>query len=654
MRTAVWIVAVVLALGGFWWALSGDDARREHQPLPADEPDEAAREPAPTLTASGQAPPSSEPVPIEVPGTPQPATGTRHHLAGELVGLDPEVEGAAVITVAGLTADYRPPPARPTVEARRDGTFSLDVTDVFAGEHTVVDLEVSVEHPGYMPARTQVPVTSGTSKGHEHRYHVRIPLTRAGFLVGRVETERGDPVPAKVGAFFLEDGRPQRGCKASAECDEEGRYRLRVGKRGRYLVAAVASTMSQPAAAEADVVPGSEAEIPALVMRPGVAVRGEVRFRGARLAGAEVRAAPKRPDATWLSMPGARLVWTETGLLHGKAVVTADENGRFAVGGLRPGAYRIQVSDAPDTLMHMACGRDSRQVVDAPATDVVLTLAGCEITLAIVKGGRPLANPNLMIHGRGGSMSCTLNASGEIVLLMPAGETYYVSVWGDGLPQRDLTLEAPADQATHREVIELGTEAAKPQLVVTLAAPGEAQVMLAGFGFFKPSARWAFDRRDVKAKDGRFVIERLQPGTYVMKVRAGGAWWGGHGHYLQESRTVTVPEEGEAEIRLALRPGGRLRIVARNPEGDVVAAPCTIRDAAGAEMAVSYVTRTEHGLTSSGGSLGGQVGSNVDPALPAGTYEIALAHKDYFPKRLTVEVVAGQTKDVEIALQPTR
>ncbi len=657
---ALGCVLLALLLGtSAWWLLRGSGVRPGPNGGVPSAPSEAR---PPELVGTGVArpvapgsPPAAESRPAQEPaGEARREAADPHLLDGELVGFVPAGEAKARIVVTGVTVEYEPVPAHAETTAGPDGHFSLDVTPIFGAGTTIVELHVRADHPDYVPAEARVPVTS-SAEARARRYHVRIPLERAGVLSGRVETARGDPAKTTVAAFRMDGGKPTTDAACAAESDAEGRYRLRVGKAASYLVVAAGSELGTPAQALVDAAPGSHVEVPTLVLGEGVGIRGVARDLTAPLAGASVEAHPDREGAVHLSVGGTDIDWRPHLPAMSGATARTDVRGRFDLTGLAPGPYRLRVAHAAGFTVHVDAAFDSEVVVEAPTTDARLTLHGCLVTLAVVRDGRPVPRSALTVMGTSGCVSLVADAAGEARLLLPAGDEIQVTSADASGAFEPWTFTAPTDRPETREVIDLSTHGGRAAVVVTLGGAGASSVAGAGVAFFSSDTdSWPAETYDLQAEEGRLRVEGAPAGRFVLRVRPGGPWWGGHGLYREESVEVEVPSHGEIDVGVTLHPAGRLRVAARDPDGDFLEAGCEVHDARGERVPVVFVQRTPGGWSATDGTLESDAISSVDPALAPGTYEVRFAMHGYEEKVVSVDVVAGESRDVEVTLEPAR
>ena len=425
--------------------------------------------------------------------------------------------------------------------------------------------------------------------------------------------------------------------------DAEGRYRLRVGGDGRYLIVALNAAQA-PAQILQDLWVGRVVEVPLLVLRYGAAIAGRVTLRGGRPAvdaGVRVR---RLEDGRWLYWKS--LMWFEGRLLRGNAQARTDAQGRYRLAGLQPGRHKVRCGRLKGAHINVTQGREEyEREVDAPAdgVDFEVTLSHLRLVL------RGVPEAGFLVSGSGSTMSLRVKGSYEIGVA--PGETYEIRVERKGFEPLRRSVAAPPEGETKEVAIELEPERPRATLLVTLRPAAGAVPAQAGFGLWRKGSTRIFPdvQRNVTAEKGLFRLGKIDAGSYRLVVRPGGPWLGGMGHFLETETEVEVPEGGTVPVTLEIRRGGRLRIVARTPDGKAVEARCTIRNASGEKLDVWFFERHEGGWSSGTGSLGTGP-TYVDPALAPGTYTIELSFKGYKDEVRTVAVEAGATTVVEVKL----
>ena len=197
----------------------------------------------------------------------------------------------------------------------------------------------------------------------------------------------------------------------------------------------------------------------------------------------------------------------------GRSGVTA-AGGAFAIAGLERGPHRLEVTGSGVVPAALAA-------VDAPAADLIVEVArAVSVAGRVTLDGRPAAGAHVeaAAPGLGPPRETTAGADGRFVLGGLAEGSYAVSARAaaaaalvDGVerfgagPFADVELAlAPAAQVSGRAVDETGAPVAGARVVLGSAAADAAQ------------------RRTLSDSDGRFTLEGLPPGGWVVDGHAPG------------------------------------------------------------------------------------------------------------------------------------
>jgi protocatechuate 3,4-dioxygenase beta subunit len=251
------------------------------------------------------------------------------------------VKGATV-RAAGDTS-WNAPPAERTDER---GEFEL--AGIAPGEYTVVARE-----GGRAPGIASVVVEP------EGEATVSLTVSDGGYVTGRIVDPTGRPLPGRVRLEVFEDrGLPDFASDGvAAEARADGTFAL-----GPVPLGSLGIGVSAPGHASRRV----DALIPArartvdvgdVALDPGLAIRGRVRDRqGDAIDGATVRALGQEPGEA------------------GEAEATSGPDGRFDLGGLRPGRHQVSAS-APGFATAFVTAEAGGEPVDV-VMDAGGTIAG--------------------------------------------------------------------------------------------------------------------------------------------------------------------------------------------------------------------------------------------------------------------------------------
>ncbi len=422
------------------------------------------------------------------------------------------------------TADTLEGAPGPHAITDKDGRFEIRGASCIAGF-------VSVDTPGLVGTGAALPPGSATV---DLELVVVQPVTvRVSVLDGR-----GRPVPgASCGAASAAGGFP-RGGAARTGADGRAVFLVRSAANTPFVVAwrGSGARVSAPLIPGAGQVCDIELRLPP---EETTTLRGRIRDR-AGLPFVHIRVeAVARPSV-------------------GHAFTDAD--GRFSIGGLRPGPHRLNIRGPGITLF--------RKDGFISGTDIALVLPrGHEVRGRLVdESGTPVRYLSLAIVSREQEWNAQTDGDGRFVVLdVPAGE-YGLRPGGDYDPNRDgevnrgpAVVRVPGDPATFRvrrrpaggmirgRVLDANDQPFALGVRVTVRAARA-----------KPPAT----RQASCNLNGDFVIRGLPPGVYQLLVRCGPLSFTG--------KTEVTAGPGEVLIRAPKT--GSIEGVVHGPDGPVTAA----------------------------------------------------------------------------------
>jgi len=542
-------------------------------------------------------------------------------------------------------------PADGTEKRPPAATVVLDVTEIFSGTRPA-EMEIRADHPWYVPAvaRLSVPGSDVVGADGTVEYRTAVPMRRAAAASGRVLDERGNPlrgVPVSLHRL-LRDG-PEDAAAEVAQSAADGSFRLRAGASGDVVVVAAMASL-RPAARTVVATVGTDVPVGDLVVQRGAEISGQVSLAGIPLP-ARVSAAAEPLPARGLQVGASDVAWVDGRPEHRRIDVETDAEGRYRVSGLREGHYRVSVKNVRGLTMHESATRDLARVARAPATDVNFQVNGARLRLEIGGEKPPSGAAAVTLMGGGGVLGVSTDVPGTLTILVGAGSRFQVHVFAEGCEGDERDVLAPAVGEERTERVTLRLKRGKGTVLVTLKTAGDSPAR-AGFGLFPEGSTFPFPsvQKDVEGEAGRFRLTDLEPGSYRLVTRAGGTWYGGQGYYLEASASVEIPATGETSATLTLNLGGRMRIAARDEDGKLLSADCTIRDEKGALMEASFLVRTHDGWAVTTGATDADAPSLVDPPMPVGTYEVRCSREGFSARAVSVKVEAGATADVNVVL----
>ncbi len=331
----------------------------------------------------------------------------------------------------------------------------------------------------------------------------------------------------------------------SAITGPDGRFTIAgLGSR-RYGVAATRSDTAAEAI-EVDLATTDRATV-RLTLAPGAIAGVVVDERGEPVAEARVRATP-----------GGR------GLVLSFGEDITDPHGRFEIGPLLPGTYRLRAASPDDPDTNRYHGDHVEAATGATDARLVLPASGA-ITGVVTVSGQPAPHYAVMFS----TSEFTLvfdtaelfrAADGRFTRRHLAPGTYMVTIVGEGFARqvrRDVvvkasrttdlgTLDATAGREVRGRVVD---ERGQPVADVTVAASRHLLLQGDSFGQNRP---WAEQRAQglfttTTAADGSFVLRGLDPDTAGVRAVA-----------LQDTRRMSPAVELGDDTVLTLAPTGTL------------------------------------------------------------------------------------------------
>ena len=656
---------LILLLGGSYLAFRPPGDGGPERPVQEGTPPGSGAMPRPRagpLPESREGERSASAVSAAQPTVPPPGDASpevRWRLRGRLTGFEPAVGGTpATLTVRVIsTVDLPSPPSVLRIESMQ--AFEADVT-ALATVKGAVELDLRADHPAYLPSSTRIPLgpaSSGSPQG-ERVLNADLKLIRATPVLGRVLDSSGRAIEAATVAAFpiLADGPDERPADRSASAPD-GSFTLRLGPADRYLVAAARQGL-RPALVE---VRGKTAEIAPLILRPGASITGTVTHNGRPFPGAVVSARPIAVQGRTLRLGELEIAGSGDDAFLETGEGQTGEDGTYRVGGLLAGPCRLSCRGPEGSRIHPDVSEWLERTVEAPAKGADLTFETARVVLEVRAGDRPPPKASSGIDGttpeeESISFGIGTDAGGLAAFEARPGAAYEVTVSSRGFRSVTRRVLAAAAGGETRERFDLEPEpAASRFLRLVLRGEGAESLKQAAVGFFAPGSEGFFPdftRGPLEMRSGRIEVEAPPPGRWRLVVRPGGPWNGNTATWLDAETEVEVQEEGNLDVELSLRPGGRIRVAARDPEGRFVQARCVLRDATGQKVRVWFTTQHGEGNWSGhSGALGADAPAVVEPALPPGTYRVDLRQDGYLDRVEEVRVEPGRWKDLEVTLE---
>ena len=165
--------------------------------------------------------------------------------------------------------------------------------------------------------------------------------------------------------------------------------------------------------------------------------------------------------------------------------------------------------------------------------------------------------------------------------------------------------------------------------------------------------------RHAVAEGTRYVVRDLSPGDYLLVARPGGEDGREGAFYTVAEARVRLVVDVEASATLYLRPGGRLVVTTRTPDGGTgVRAKCWLETPTGERLKPTFAKYKRNGSTVSVGRLPPLLGpAFAMDAIAPGRFRLHV--EPYASERLRPQVVdvvieVGRIARVDILLERER
>jgi len=479
---------------------------------------------------------------------------------------------------------------------------------------------------------------------------------------------RPDGTPAS-GAFVallrMIDGRPREEPADQRTTGADGTFRL-LGPSGPALVVGLAEGFL-PIGVPVSLVDRADVPIEPAILATASHIRGRLRILGTPAPkGSRLWApAPVRSKSSFI-LNDVRLAWSEDRLHPDTDSVETDADGLFAIEGLEPGLYAVEVMSIPGAqALHV------RQEVPAPADGIELDIDCARFVVDVRTAGQPLeARIEVTENRRGQGSVWGFSSASHLEFLVTPGSPWELELEREGFVGRSSIVVAPGSGETKSCEFELERSSDGAELVIRLGSTDGRPIPRAGFGLrgterLTGVPRSTFRRcpdgsspsvvRDADAENGEFRLRDIPPGHYQVWIRAGAGWDAASDFRYHDPLEVDLAPRAVEERHVALLDGGRLRVACRDRRGTSLPARCDLKDASGTAIPVTFFTRDEQGSIWIGSSSlhpsapGGM--NDVDRGLPPGRYEVRVSNEGYREAVKTVEVRAGATSEVSVVLE---
>ena len=513
------------------------------------------------------------------------------------------------------------------------------------------EVVASVDHPDLVPAEASLILPDGLDplEPPEEPLVLTVALEPAAVVIGRmVDGASGQPFAGNgfLQAHRLTGDEPADSPSGWSPMQPNGSFRLRLDAEGDHAIALLVPD-HRPATARVSLVRGRVHDLGDVVPTAGVAIEGtSLSSEGRPLADANVFAALKDSKLyrveQWNSELPMYVGWVAGAFEASFAHVKSDARARFRLPALAQASYELDVQD-PD--IHVPVGLSGKLVVQAPA-EVELRPQACTLVVnLVVPAGVQLQGHEVWNHAgrRIPHQVSPWQFEFETVrrYALPPGTDLTLTLNYEGLEPEVLEVQTLGVGARIERTVELRRDAGTAQ--VTFELRGVAVEDGTTFAIVHGNPLNPERESRVEVRDGRLILEDLQPGPGRWTITAGQDRYAPQ-DYLCAVEVRMDLAAGERRVEpLHLTRGGTLILEAFSPEGQRIPARCTVLDADGEELDLVFVARTESGRAAARGHLMAGGPCRATPPLAPGRYRVRLESSHGAPQDLTVVVEAGKT-----------
>jgi hypothetical protein len=396
-------------------------------------------------------------------------------------------------------------------------------------------------------------------------------------------------------------------------------------------------------------------ELATASLASGAVLEGRVLNAGAPAAGASLLVTAE-VDGPSLRLFESDLCWVEERFERRSARLVAGPSGDFVLRGLAPGPYAL-TPVALDPATPLLQGRVDAVEVTAPESSVLVELQLARVSLVLERAdGSPASSRATLTQGAR-ALALDVGTSGACAFAVEPFDPCRVDVQGGLWLPAHFELDAPGPGSTHVERLVLEPAPSRSGLALALTMPagvGLDHVVLelhpqGGDG--RPAAEPLLRRASI---DAGLARAEAPPGTYGVGLFAGGHYEHYTAFLLPVRFDAHLAPGAERALDVALALGGRLRLHVTDPDGGWVPARCVVRDAAGEELGVRFLSWRPERVHNRAGRLWALGPNDVYPNLAPGDYEIELSAPGRETLVVPARVRAGAVSDVRVELGVAR
>ncbi len=552
------------------------------------------------------------------------------------------------------------------VNAASDGSYSIDVSSVFANGVGAIAFELSFHNPRCLTASGAAKLSGGklvTENGVTRlEMHCDATLKPASIVRGTVTLAANDASKFYFAGIVASNadgdvkselgfGRPQVGTGFAAHCAGDGPKTL-----------LLASEHSVPIVLIVNAQLGDSNDIGNVSLPLGLSVRGRVTGLSVADCAHWQVAAQRKGASSWHEMFNNQFAWTNGECQRVAEIADIEGSGTFEFTGLAALDYELCVQPKPQKPQDavLSSANANTVTVHAPAVDVVLSVGSStvEITFPSDKPGPTGATTYLLdtttARGPGRSMR-----PGEVARFsVIPGRSYELNSASEGWQTVDLKLVAPPAGQTMTQTL-AWSELAKAALHWKIVDGDGQPIQRVTIGFFQSDLVLQgvnmFDQllaldtpalsRSLVNSDGDFTILDVPLAKYVVRVHAGSEYRS-EDEFHQPAQFELAATSALDERTIALPLGGRIRLTTTSTKKPLeVKGTLELRDSHDVTVPVIEAQFDSTGCTTFSEVL--SVGTvDLLPNLAPGDYTLTITRPGFADKKLAAKVEAGKATEL--------
>jgi hypothetical protein len=328
------------------------------------------------------------------------------------------------------------------------------------------------------------------------------------------------------------------------------------------------------------------------------------------------------------------------------------DDGAFEIKGLSRASYCLSIV-GPQRGGCTAAGLPPPPCFDAPAVGVQFGASGARVIFEVFHDGKPLQDANIHFDELG-LVDCPTNHAGSADCILPPERDVSARIEHPPLVHRVLTVHTPRAGETivqHVDLVGAGRNASLSLRIVAGDPPEPIE-----FAGITLRGRVESGEMDIVGTlwshpvDGRWVMEELPAGKVSVRVEPNGSWNRMRGMMCTETFDIDLAADQVTEHTVTLRPGGLIRIDARDAAGAPARARIALRDVDGKRVEVWAMVDDGSANPTLHEDAPGATPFLLVPAVPEGDYELEMKGLESGAKPVTrrIHVIAGTTVDETI------